>query len=62
MKLIDLQTLCDGDQRVVIEKHDGYCMSVMETTFIKDLEQSIYKDCEIDLISASADNLWIRLD
>ena len=61
MKVIDLQTLCDGDEKVVIEKHDGYCLSVMETTCIKDLDKSQYKDDEIDLISSGNYELWIRL-
>lgn len=61
MKVIDLQCLCDGDQRVVIEKHDGYCLSVMENTYIKDLDKSQYKDDEIDLISSGNYELWIRL-
>lgn len=61
MKVIDLQTMCDGDQKINIEMHDGYCMSVMETTQVKDLEKSPYKDYEISLISAYRDTLWIRL-
>ena len=61
MKVIDLQCLCDGDEKVVIEKHDGYCLSVMETTCIKDLDKSQYKDDEIDLISSGNYELWIRI-
>ena len=61
MKVIELQTLCDGDEKVVIEKHDGYCLSVMETTCIKDLDKSQYKDDEIDLISSGNYELWIRI-
>ena len=61
MKLIELQTLCDGNEKVVIEKHDGYCLSVMERTCIKDLDKSQYKDQDIDLITVGSYELWIRL-
>ncbi len=61
MKVIELQTLFDGDQRVAIEKHDGYCLSVMENTYIKDLDKSEYKEYDIDLLSCGNYELWIRL-
>ena len=61
MKVIELQCLCDGDEKVVIEKHDGYCLSVVETTYIKDLEKSEYKDNEIDMLSSGKYELYIRL-
>jgi hypothetical protein len=62
LTVIDLQCLCDGDQKIVIEKHDGYCMSVMEITQVKDLDKSEYKDEKVSLISASNNEIWIKLD
>lgn len=61
MKLIELQTMMDGNEKLVIEKHDGYCLSVVEYVEVKDLEKSKYKDYEIDLIHAGNYEIWIRL-
>ena len=61
MKVIDLQTIMDGNAKLVIEKHDGYCLSVVEKIDVKDLEKSKYKDDEIDLLSAGKYEIWIRL-
>lgn len=51
MKLIDLQTLMDGDQQLNIQQHDGYCMSFVDILKVKDLDNSKLKDEEISLIS-----------
>ena len=61
MKIIELQTLFDGNQAVCIEKHDGYCYSVVEHLCIKDLEKSQYKDYEVNMLVCMNYELLIRI-
>lgn len=61
MKLIDLQCLMDGDVSLIVQKHDAYTISTMEIILVKQLDNSKFKDEEIDLIHPSNNSLIVRV-